>query len=238
MRSMKINREWDFGLGQVDLGQRIRGIFGDRKVNLPHDYMIESDAYADAPSGPASGYYNAGVAHYAKEIDIPAEWENDQIFLRFDGVMMNATVEVNGNLSCLQHYGYAPFETDITHLVYPGQKNRVVITVNPSMQPNSRWFSGAGLFRGVELIHAPKLHVAFGGLSGYTKKIEYKADGTPETAYLQVSAEIKNEHAENRLAEVTFALIDDKTGETVKSSKTLTQVQPMSVGKAYIQELS
>ena len=234
MRSMKINREWDFGLGQVDLGKRLQGIFGDRKVNLPHDYMIESDVFPAAPSGPASGYYSAGVAHYAKEIDIPAGWENDQIFLRFDGAMMNATVEVNGSLACLQHYGYVPFEADITRLVYPGQKNRVVITVNPSMQPNSRWFSGAGLFRGVELAHTPKLHIAFEGLSGYTKKIEYKADGTPETAYLQVSAEIKNEKAESRLAEVTFALIDDQTGETVKTSKTLTQVQPLSVGTAYM----
>ena len=232
MRSMKINRDWDFGLGQVDLGKRLHGIFGDRKVNLPHDYMIEGDVYEGAPSGAASGYYNAGVAHYAREIDIPADWENDQVFLRLDGAMMNATVEVNGNLACLQHYGYAPFEADITHLVYPGQKNRVAITVNPSMQPNSRWFSGAGLFRGVELAHTPKLHVAFGGLAGYTKKIEYKADGTPETAYLQVSAEVKNEYAESRLAEVTFALIDDKTGAAVKSSKTLTQVQAMSVGTA------
>ena len=234
MRSMKINREWDFGFGLVDLGQRLHGVFGDRKVNLPHDYMVENDVYEGAPSGPASGYYNAGVAHYAKEIKIPADWENDQIFLRLDGAMMNATVEVNGNLAALQHYGYAPFETDITHLVYPGQKNRIVITVNPSMQPNSRWFSGAGLFRGVELVHTPKLHVAFGGLSGYTKKIEYKADSTAETAYLQVSAEIKNENAESRLAEVTFALIDDKTGAAVKTSKTLTQVQPMSVGTAYM----
>ena len=234
MRSMKINQNWDFGLGPVDLGKRLRGIFGDRKVNLPHDYMVENDVYTDAPSGAASGYYNAGVAHYAKEIDIPADWENDQVFLRLDGAMMNATIEVNGNLACLQHYGYAPFEADITHLVYPGQKNRVVITVNPSMQPNSRWFSGAGLFRGVELVHTPKLHIAFGGLSGYTKKIEYKADGAPETAYLQVSAEIKNEYAENRLAEVTFALIDDKTGEAVKTSKTLTQVQAMTTGTAYM----
>ena len=82
MRSMKINSEWDFGMGQVDLGNRLRGIFGDRKVNLPHDYMIESDVYPEAPSGPASGFYNAGVAHYAKEIDIPAAWENDRIFLK------------------------------------------------------------------------------------------------------------------------------------------------------------
>ena len=234
MRSMKINQGWDFGMGQVDLGNRLRGIFGDRQVNLPHDYMIESDVFPEAASGASSGYYNAGVAHYAKEIDIPADWENDQVFLRLDGAMMNATIEVNGNLACLQHYGYAPFEADITRLVYPGQKNRVVITVNPSMQPNSRWFSGAGLFRGVELAHTPKLHIAFEGLSGFAKKIEYKADGAPETAYLQVSAEIKNEKAESRLAEVTFALIDDRTGETVKTSKTMTQVQAMATGAAYM----
>ena len=234
MRSMKINRGWHFGLGMVDWGKRMRGDYGDRVVDLPHDYMIEGDVYAEAPSGGASGYYNAGVAHYVKELDIPAEWAGERIALRLDGAMMNATVDVNGSLAGLQHYGYAPFELDITRLVYPGQLNRIFITVNPSMQPNSRWYSGAGLFRGVELVHMPRLHVAFGGLSGYTKKIEYAADGAPETAYLQVAAEIRNEWAENRLAEVTFALIDDATGETVKSSKALTQVQPLSVGTAHM----
>ena len=234
MRSMKINRGWHFGLGMVDWGKRMRGDYGDRVVDLPHDYMIEGDVYAEAPSGGASGYYNAGVAHYVKELDIPAEWAGERIALRLDGAMMNATVDVNGSLAGLQHYGYAPFELDITRLVYPGQLNRIFITVNPSMQPNSRWYSGAGLFRGVELAHMPRLHVAFGGLSGYTKKIEYAADGAPETAYLQVAAEIRNEWAENRLAEVTFALIDDATGETVKTSKALTQVQPLSVGTAHM----
>ncbi len=232
MRSMKINRGWEFGLGQLDHGDRLRGNYGNRTVNLPHDYMIEGDVYAGAPSGAASGYYNAGVAHYAKEIDIPAEWESDRIVLRFDGAMMNATVEVNGDKAVLQHYGYAPFEADITRLVYPGEKNRVVVTLNPSMQPNSRWYSGAGLFRGVELAHMPKLHIAFGGLQGYTRKIEYSADGVPETAYLQLSAEIANEYAENRMAEVTFALIDDKTGETVRTGKTMAQVPPMASGTA------
>ena len=195
MRSMKINQSWHFGLGPVDWGQRMRGEYGDRMVNLPHDYMVESDVFPEAVSGGASGYYNAGVAHYVKELDIPAEWAGERVVLRLDGAMMNATIDVNGSLAALQHYGYAPFEADITNHVYPGEKNRVFITVNPSMQPNSRWYSGAGLFRGVELAHMPKLHVAFGGLSGYTKKIEYKADGTPETAYLQVSAEIKNVHS-------------------------------------------
>ena len=234
MRSMKIDRGWNFGLGTLDWGARLTGNFGSHIVNLPHDYMIAGDVSADVPSQAASGYYNAGVAWYMKEIDIPAEWQDDQIFLRFDGAMMNATVEVNGDKAFLQHYGYAPFEADITRLAYPGQKNRIIITVNPSMQPNSRWYSGAGLFRGVELVHTPKLHIAMGGLHGYTKKIGYAADGTPETAYLQVSAEIKNDCAENRVAEVTFALIRDDTGETVKTSKTVTQIEPFSVGTAYM----
>ncbi|MBQ8952987.1 MAG: DUF4982 domain-containing protein [Clostridia bacterium] len=234
MRSMKINRAWRFGLGTLDLGSRLAGNFGSRTVNLPHDYMIEGDVYADAPSQAASGYYNAGVAYYVKDVDIPADWQDDQIFLRLDGAMMNATIEVNGDKEALQHYGYAPFEANITRFVYAGQKNRVVITLNPSMQPNSRWYSGAGLFRGVELVHTPRLHVAFGGLRGFTKKIEYAPDGAPETAYLQVSAEIRNEHAENRVAEVVFELIRDDTGETVKASKTVTQVEPLSTGTAYM----
>ena len=228
MRRMKINREWYFGHGQLDPGDLTYGKKQDRTVDLPHDYMIESDVYPEAPSGGASGYYNAGVAHYTREIDIPGDWAEDRFCLRVDGAMMNATVEVNGDKAALQHYGYAPFETDITRFVYPGERNRITITVNPSMQPNSRWYSGAGLFRGVELVNTPGLRIAFGGLSGYTRKIEYRADGSPETAYLQVSAEIKNEYAENHLAEVAFDLIREDTGETVKSSKTLTRVDAMS----------
>ncbi|MBQ9307087.1 MAG: glycoside hydrolase family 2 protein, partial [Clostridia bacterium] len=159
MRAMNINQGWRFGLGTMDLRARLSGQFGESTVDLTHDYMIASDVYAQAPSQAASGYYNAGVAYYVKEIDIPATWDGDRIFLRFDGAMMNTTVEVNGDKAALQHYGYAPFEADITRQVYPEQKNRIIITVNPSMQPNSRWYSGAGLFRSVELVHTPKLHI-------------------------------------------------------------------------------
>lgn len=101
MRSININQGWHVDPGTMDMRARLSGNFGSRVVNLPHDYMIESDVFAEAPSQAASGYYNAGVAHYAREIDIPADWANDQVFLRFDRAMMNATVEMNGNLACL-----------------------------------------------------------------------------------------------------------------------------------------
>jgi len=233
MRCININRGWRFGLGLIDNSRRLTGELEERVVDLPHDYMIESDVYAEAPSGSASGYYNAGVAHYWRQLDVPDEWAGERVALRLDGAMMNATVEVNGAKAALHHYGYSPFEVDITRLVYPGEANSVVITVNPSMQPNSRWYSGAGLFRGVALVHMPKLHIAFGGLSGYTKKIEYAPDGSPETAFLKVSAEIRNEWADCRLAEVTFELIDDATGEATRSAGTLAQVPPMGTATAY-----
>ena len=234
MRSMNINRGWQFGHGPMDNVKRLTGKLKERVVDLPHDYMIESDVSAEAPSQQASGYYNAGIAHYFRQIDIPAGWAGERIALRLDGAMMNATIEVNGAKAALHHYGYSPFEADITRLVYPGEKNSLVITVNPSMQPNSRWYSGAGLFRGVTLVHMPKLHMAFGGLSGWTKKIEYAKDGTPETAYLQVSADIQNDLSENRLAEAEFLLIDERNGETVRTSRTLVQVPPMSRAAAYM----
>ena len=71
----------------------------NRIVNLPHDYMIESDPTESAAAGPASGYYTAGVACYTKYIMIPEEWENEEIYLHFDGVMLNATVDINGGKS-------------------------------------------------------------------------------------------------------------------------------------------
>ena len=234
MRNISINRGWRFGHGLADAYKRLRGEAEERIVDLPHDYMIEGDVYADAPSRQASGYYNAGVAHYVRELHIPAEWAGERIALRLDGAMMNATVEVNGAKAALHHYGYTPFEVDITRLVYPGEANSLVITLNPSMQPNSRWYCGAGLFRGVELAHMPRLHVAFGGVFAWTRKIEYAADGTPETAYLQASVQVRNEYASNRLADVELALVDDATGETVCRSGARTQAPPMGEATAYM----
>ena len=227
MRSININRGWEFALGMPNAAGRLTGKWHGREVNLPHDYMIEGDVFPEATPKQASGYYDAGVAHYVKTLDIPAEWAGERIALRLDGAMMNATVEVNGAKALLHHCGYTPFEADITQLVYPGEANSIVIIVNPSMQPNSRWFSGAGLFRGVELVHMPKLHAAFGGLSGYTRKIEYAPDGAAETAYLTVSAEVENDLAENRVAEVAFILTDEATGEVACTSKTRVQAPPM-----------
>ena len=214
MRNQNLDREWLFDHGQHSPFLP-GGTPSAKTVNLPHDYMIESDTFAEAPAGPASGYYTAGVAHYAKNVLIPAEWANELVFLRMDGVMMNATVEINGCKAVLQHYGYAPFSVDITPYLAFGEENSIRITVNPSMQPNSRWYSGAGIFRSLELVHTPKLHIANDGIFAWTERLEYGSDGRAVRAYLKAQVDIVNACCKNRIADVAVSLIPDGQEEPV-----------------------
>lgn len=188
--------------------------------------MIESTVTKDAAAGPASGFFTEGVAHYTKQVMIPADWSNEEVYLKFDDVMMNATVDVNGGKAVLQHNGYIPFSVNITPYTYFGRENNVTVTVNPSMQPNSRWYSGAGIFRSVELIHVPKLHIADDGIYGYTKNIEYNADGSAAFAYLHTEVEVQNETPENKMALVEVFLTKDGSDEVLLSRTQKMQVNP------------
>ena len=228
MRNINLDREWIFDHGTRNTF--MPGIPETAKtVNLPHDYMIESDTFPEAPAGAASGYYTAGVAHYRKSVMIPAEWEGGQVILRMDGVMMNATVEVNSSKAALQHYGYAPFTVDITPFIYFGEMNSIVITVNPSMQPNSRWYSGAGIFRSMELIHRPMLHIAADGIFVRTDDIEYDEDGKPVCAYMSADVDVENLGSDHAIAEVKICLVPDQEGaEPVIANSLRVQVDPHS----------
>lgn len=234
MRNQNLDPCWQFQHG-------LYGGFPDpekakliREVNLPHDYMIESNVTESAAAGPASGYYTEGVAHYTKLVDIPQEWEQDAVYLRFDGIMMNATVDINGCKAALQHNGYIPFSVNVTPYLYFGKKNRVTVTVNPSMQPNSRWYSGAGIFRSVELLHMPKLHIASDGIFGYTKSIEYDTSGHPVCAYLHAEVELQNETLENKMALVEVFLTKDGSEEVLLSRKQKMQINPATTDTAYL----
>ena len=173
MERIKIDEKWTFRRGFCDSLGMLKADLGV-EVNLPHDGMIGTAVSADAPAKMDMGYFTGGLSNYTKYVNIPKEWENESIGLRFDGAMMNVTVDVNGFKAGRQHYGYAPFYVDLTDLVTFGKENRITINVNTSMQPNSRWYTGSGLYRGVELVHGPKVHVANDGIFVYTKEV---ADG-------------------------------------------------------------
>ena len=234
MRTIAIHRDWLFAKGQFSLPEVLSGSGRYKTVQLPHDYMIEEDVHADAVPGPASGYYCTGVAHYTKMVMIPAEWEKEQVGLAFDGVMMNATIFINGCKAAFQHYGYAPFYVDITEYILFGRENRITVSVNPSMQPNSRWYSGAGLFRGISLVHKPMLAIRESGIYGVTERIEYGADGAPLRAFLRVRTEIENKTTQNKLAAVTIRLHREGRPEEAFSRSAKIMIPSRSEETAYI----
>ena len=234
MRNQNLDQKWSFDHGLRSFFRMPGAPVTSKEVNLPHDYMIESTVTKDAAAGPASGFFTEGVAHYTKQVMIPADWSNEEVYLKFDGVMMNATVDVNGGKAALQHNGYIPFSVNITPYVYFGRENSVTVTVNPSMQPNSRWYSGAGIFRSVELIHVPKLHIANDGIYAYTKNIEFNADGSAAFAYLHTEVEVQNETPENKMALVEVFLTKEGSDEVILSRRQKMQVNPNTTDTAYI----
>ena len=234
MRSMNIDRGWTFKHGMYSDMAALMRADDTRTVNLPHDYMIESEVTMDAPALGTGGYYTESTAHYTKMIEIPAGWKDEVIYLKFDGVMMNATVDVNGGKAALQHYGYAPFYVDITPYVYFGKANRVTVTVNPSMQPNSRWYSGAGIFRSVQLVHMPKLHLVPDGIYTYTRNLERGKNGEVVTAYLASEVTVKNQTLTNRMAMVEVWLTEDGENDVLIRRKQKLQINPNTTETAYL----
>ena len=217
MKSICIDRQWTFRRSLLDSPMILKNDPGT-PVDLPHDGMIGTPVSPDAPAGSDMGYFTGGLSSYTKMVSIPQEWQGGCVALQFDGAMMNATVEVNGYKACLQHYGYASFCADLTDLVAYGAENRITVNVNTSMQPNSRWYTGSGLYRGVRLLHGPKVHIAPDGIFARTREI---AD---RLAFVDADVDVRNFSADNRLAQVEVQLLDEQTGEPVAAAKRVIHV--------------
>ena len=136
-----------------------------RSLDVPHDWAIEGDFYAGNPSGAGGGALPGGIGWYRKHFtlgDCETIMSESRFFLEFDGVYMNSTVYVNGQKVGFRPYGYSSFEYDITPYVREGE-NVVAVRVDNSDQPNSRWYSGCGIYRHVWLTKTHSVHVKHWG---------------------------------------------------------------------------
>ena len=139
-----------------------------RQLDVPHDWAIEGDFYAGNPSGAGGGALPGGIGWYRKTFEIgpsagSGAVEGEKYFLEFDGVYMNATVYVNGQKVGFRPYGYSSFSYDITPFIHAGE-NLVAVRVDNSDQPNSRWYSGCGIYRHVWLTKTHPIHVKHWGV--------------------------------------------------------------------------
>ena len=120
-----------------------------KPVTLPHDGQITEMRSADASNG-GHAYFPGGVYTYKKTFEAPKAWEGKTVLVEFEGVYKNASVSLNGEELCFHPYGYTNFFVELSKLNVGGENTLTVVADNSKL-PNSRWYSGSGIYRPVFL---------------------------------------------------------------------------------------
>ena len=178
-RTQNFDSDWKFNLGDVSNAQT--PTFDDSKwrtLSLPHDYSIEQE-YSQSLEA-ESGYLPGGVGWYRKNFTLGEEAKGKRIRIDFDGVYMNATVYVNGKEVGTHPYGYTPFSFDITDYISYDKENTIAVKVD-HQTPSSRWYSGSGIYRSVNLTTTNDVHVDLNGIKVESNNLEKEAGKTVNT---------------------------------------------------------
>ncbi|MGB8319103.1 MAG: glycoside hydrolase family 2 TIM barrel-domain containing protein, partial [Ignavibacteriaceae bacterium] len=195
-KTENFNSDWSFHLGNIENGQAVD--LNDsswRVLNLPHDWSIEGEFNKDNPAGVGGGALPGGIGWYRKSFTIPAADTNKLVYINFDGIYRNSEVWINGHYLGMRPYGYSSFQYKLTpFLKYGDGKNILAVKVDNSKQPNSRWYSGSGIYRNVWLVTTNKVHVDHWGTFVTTPEVSEKS--------AKVSILIKIDNALNHEQEV------------------------------------
>ena len=131
----------------------------EQTVNLPHDWAIHGDFSKNNPSGIGGGALPGGIGWYSKTFFVDKSDKGKAVRITFDGAYMNTTVWINGKELGTRPYGYISFTYDLTPYLKYGKDNEIKVRVDNSDQPNSRWYSGCGIYRNVWLTKNNAIHV-------------------------------------------------------------------------------
>jgi len=209
-KTVSFNQDWRFRLGDV-AGVQDAG-FDDsqwRQLDLPHDWSIEGEFSEQNPAGTGGGALPGGLGWYRKMFTVPATAKGKLIFIEFDGVYRNGEVWINGHYLGERPYGYSTFEYELTpYLVYGAQRNVIAVKVDNSQQPNSRWYSGSGIYRNVWLTTLDPVHVEHWGAYVTTPEVN------EQSASVKVQTKVSNGSKSSAPVNLT-TIIQDATGREV-----------------------
>ncbi len=200
-RQESFNKGWRFSLS--DSGTLSAPGYDDsswRSLDLPHDWAIEGDFSETNPSGTGGGALPGGVGWYRKTFQYSPSWKGKDVYVDFDGAYMNATVFINGHELGTRPYGYASFSYDLTPWLRPG-KNVIAVRVDNAEQPNSRWYSGCGIYRNVWLRVVDPVHVALWGTFVRQDKV------TREKVDVTVITDVDNTGRKGRKGTLTTEIV-------------------------------
>ena len=142
-----------------------------KPVTLPHDAMLAEPRTALSAGGTNTGWYEGYDYEYRRTLTVPGNELADTHILEFEGVYHNAEVWLNGQKAAFRPYGYTNFYVDCAPYLHAGENELRVIARNAD-QPNSRWYSGAGIYRPVQLWTARSAHIALNGVKIRTLSLD------------------------------------------------------------------
>jgi len=231
-RGQDFNSGWKFNRGDVSGAQAAS--FNDASwsnVTLPHDWSITLAFNSASPAGSNAGYLDGGIGWYRKSFVVDQAQSAQRIFVQFDGVYMNSEVWINGTSLGTRPYGYSTFEYELTPYLTFGATNVIAVKVNNN-QPNSRFYSGSGIYRNVWLTRLNVVHVPYNGVFVSTPSV------STASATVSIAAEVQNQGTAAASATVTATVVGptgaavttgDSAATNVAANATSTITQMLTV---------
>jgi beta-galactosidase len=201
------NKGWKFLLGDDPTAKQRD--FDDskwRSLTLPHDWSIEGMFDVKNPAKPEGGGLPTGIGWYRKTFVAPANIGQRNVFVEFDGVYKNSEVWINGHFLGKRPYGYISFSYELSKYLKAGT-NTIAVRVDNAEQPDSRWYSGSGIYRNVWLTVTAKLAITQWGV--FVKTNTFK-QGQQTLASVQVETNIANATGSVKNVVVTQTILDSK----------------------------
>jgi beta-galactosidase len=231
---VSFNKDWKFTLGDDSLAENIN--YDDSKwrtLALPHDWSIEGAFSKDNPCKTDGGALPTGIGWYRKSFVLPLELKGRNIFIDFDGVYRNSEIWINGHYLGKRAYGYSSFRYELTPWLKFGQEPNIIsVKVDNSGQPNSRWYTGSGVFRNVWLVTTNAVYVDHWGTCVTTPNV------CTDSAKVNFQIRLRN-HGSNTKVAVKTIIYNAEGKEVANISKpipvvkdsTTTLVQKVTISK-------
>lgn len=190
-----------------------------RDIHLPHDAMIHEERTPDTPNSQQTGFYPGGEYTYVKSFYAPDEWKEQTVLLEFEGVYQTAMVYINGDFVGKNLSGYSNFYICLDEYLRFGEENKVFV-ITQNIGPNSRWYSGSGIYRGVNLLVGNSIHIPENSLKIRTVYSDQKK------AIVEIECRLKNISRQKEIVKLDCQLFHN--GVSAGREKTKVTMFPMA----------
>lgn len=215
MKKIVFNRKWELSNqpGKSIVEAMMSSDEQKKEICLPYDAMICEKVTAETKNAGQTGYYPGKIYYYTKDFDVPEDWEEKTVILEFEGIYGQTMIYINGDYAGNHKYGYTSCFIIADDFLKYGETNHIEVVVNNEGERNSRWYSGSGIYRDVQIHIGNKIHIPIDGIQISTPEVEKKL------SVITTNIKITNQDNKKHKVRVITEIIDS-TGEVVSVRNT------------------